>query len=104
MDCVVTSLTNRTKCMVTHTFYAKSVCVIKFRNTVIIKTVFTHNDLSKTIRYSLVNTVIDSRVSAQHLYPIYHMYLSTAGKIPTSGKTEIINRNFMSAASFPIFD
>lgn len=86
MDCVVTSLANRTKCMITYTFYAKSVCVIKFRNTVIIKTVFTHNDLSKTIRYSLINTVIDSRGSTQHVYPIYHMYLSTAGKIATSGE------------------
>jgi hypothetical protein len=36
MDCVVTGLTNRTKCMITYTFYAKSVCVIKLRNTVII--------------------------------------------------------------------
>ena len=46
-------------------------CVIKFRNTIIIKTVFAHNDLSKAFRNPLVSTIIDFSVVTQHLYPIY---------------------------------
>lgn len=101
MDCVVTSLTNRTKCMITQTFYAKSVCVIKFGNAIIIKTVFAHNDLSEALRNPLVNTIIDFCVATQHIYPIDVTYLSTTGNNAIYEETKITNRNFMFAASFP---